>query len=669
MTDRPPRPPPRVVRDAEYPSVDVGRLRLRGDVAALCRIVRTGDFLSAWLAVEALDDIGVEVLDEGDRSAVVGTLLWCLEELQNDVDVYGAAARALGRLGERRALPLLLRLLNYEYTNISEHQEAAAWALGELRDPAAIPALIESMTNPSVGEISLVSLARIGSVEAVEPILSRFDDSWWYPGQAAAARTLGELGDRRACPTLSRLLSTSPRSDVRRAAAKALGRIGGQDAVAPLIVALSDPDEQTAIEARDALGSIAEAMSELRKAFRSSNPVVRAGACHALGRLGLPDSVEVLAETLRSDGSSAARAAAAGALGRIGGAAARSALLEGLNDSRIIEAAAPGLAGLDDPPVDRLAALLEHGTEAERQGAATALGIIGDRWYVNKLIGAVNDNALRVSRAAIEALGKIKDGRALDTLLMVVQDSEQPGTLRARAAAALGSLGDAQASDVLLEALAEGPPSLRLRAAEALGYLKVQEAVPKLLKVASRDSDAEVRAAAAAALASIGPAAEDALVSLLGRVSVEERVAAIRLLDSDLGDRLVIRLGKSVSASDPNERVAATAALGRSGNPLCVKALKRALNIATKDWLRAESEEVSELALDGLSRFDDQSVIETVLHQYQSPFGNHEAARRALNAIACRNPNLPRRNLDAGLAGGRLRRSVMARISSYFRSL
>jgi hypothetical protein len=39
--------------------------------------------------------------------------------------------------------------------------------------------------------------------------------------------------------------------------------------------------------------------------------------------------------------------------------------------------------------------------------------------------------------------------------------------------------------------------------------------------------------------------------------------------------------------------------------------------------------------------------------------------------VASRNsePDIPRRNLDAGLAGGRLRRSGGVRISSYFRTL
>jgi hypothetical protein len=66
-----PRPPDRVAGSFVVPAVDVGRLRLRGDAEALCRVVREGDPQSAWFAAECLGDLG--------NPAAADTLLWCLE--------------------------------------------------------------------------------------------------------------------------------------------------------------------------------------------------------------------------------------------------------------------------------------------------------------------------------------------------------------------------------------------------------------------------------------------------------------------------------------------------------------------------------------------------------------------------------------------------------------
>jgi HEAT repeat protein len=634
MTGRPVRPRYEVVGDWAVPAVDVGRLRLRGDFVELCRVVRTSDVLSAAWALQAIGDIGIDALDDAERSAVLGTLLWCLEDLENEVGVYAEAARALGAFGERRSLPYLVRLLAYEYSNISDHQKAAAWALGELRDPLAIPALIETVSRPSLAETALAALSRIGSVEAVEPLVAEVGRIWWYPGMAAAARTLGELGDQRACPALLDLMAVD-RADVRRAAATAIGQIGGPAAVLPLIRALGDADEVVAAEARDALSRMPEAGQEVRQACTSVNPVVRAAACTVLGHQRSPDATEVLAGTLRADPSSLTRAAAAVAMGMIGGARAQSVLAESLSDTAVCEIAGAALSTFPGPPDEAVVALLTHGTEAERRGALSALSIEGARSSIDQLIDAVNEGPLAVSRLAVEKLGALDDDRAVRKLLEVVGDDEQPGTLRASAAAALGSTDDPRVGDVLRTALAEGGPMLRLRAAESLGRRRDERAISELLEAARSDHSADVRSAAVAALAAIGPDAEAAFSTLLDASDTRQRTAAYELIGPGIGDRLVARVGMSLSSSDGAERLAATKALVRSRHPLSVDLLRLALDMARRNQLSAANWELARHALDGLLRFDDESAVETVLHCCRyGPRSDH--ARRALNVIVRR---------------------------------
>ncbi len=189
------RPPYRVAGGVAYPAVDVGRLFLCHEVEALCRVVREGDSQSAWFAVECLDDLADPVAAD--------TLLWCLEVLGNEVSLYEAAARGLGRLKEPRAFPLLINLLRYDYTNITDHQQAAAWALGELGDSRAVGPLIDATDRVSVADAALTALGRIGSPDAVQKLLDRLGDSSWWIGFACAARALGDLADPRAIPALA----------------------------------------------------------------------------------------------------------------------------------------------------------------------------------------------------------------------------------------------------------------------------------------------------------------------------------------------------------------------------------------------------------------------------------------------------------------------------------
>ena len=73
--------------------------------------------------------------------------------------------------------------------------------------------------------------------------------------KAAAARTLGNIGDKRATSALISALRDN-RANVREAAAQALGKIGDERAAKPLISTLRDRDKYVRLAATRALGSI-----------------------------------------------------------------------------------------------------------------------------------------------------------------------------------------------------------------------------------------------------------------------------------------------------------------------------------------------------------------------------------------------------------------------------
>jgi HEAT repeat protein len=135
-----------------------------------------------------------------------------------------------------------------------------------------------------------------------------------------------------------------------------------------------------------------------------------------------------------------------------------------------------------------------------REKAAKALGEMGDAQAVEPLITALKDSDVDVRRAAVEALGQSGDARAVDPLGAALKDSDTD--VRRAAAEALGQSGDAGAVDPLGAALEDSDVDVRQAAAEALGQSGDARAVDPLI-AALKDSAVDVQQTAAGALAQI----------------------------------------------------------------------------------------------------------------------------------------------------------------------
>jgi HEAT repeat protein len=163
---------------------------------------------------------------------------------------------------------------------------------------------------------------------------------------------------------------------------EALGRIGDETAVDVLLEEVNDND--TRMEAMDALGRIGsekatDKILELLDPERKVQPHVRAKAAETAGRLGDPNAVELLVETLGSD-SSEVRGTAAEALARIG------------SDTE------------DADVVEELATVLdEEADETVRMSAARALRSVGTDEAREVLGEYQNDRNELVAEAASAA--------------------------------------------------------------------------------------------------------------------------------------------------------------------------------------------------------------------------------------------------------------------------
>lgn len=118
--------------------------------------------------------------------------------------------------------------------------DRAAEEIRELSDPFAVPALAAAIgkdANPMIRRWYVEALSRIGSSDAIRALAAIALDHPDPETRIAAVERLEKLGPQFAAPLLTAALGSGDNAQVNRAA-EALGRLGGEEAIAPLIAAL-----------------------------------------------------------------------------------------------------------------------------------------------------------------------------------------------------------------------------------------------------------------------------------------------------------------------------------------------------------------------------------------------------------------------------------------------
>lgn len=168
----------------------------------------------------------------------------------------GEAAKALGRIGNERAVEPLIRALNHGNENV---RECAAKVLWDIKDLRAIEPLIQALKldpyNWRVERNAVDTLRKIGE-PAVEPLIRALKHKDVYVRENAA-KALGMIRDERAVEPLIRVVLEDVDWEDRRMAAKALVKIG-KPSVELLIPALKDWDKDVREIAAEALGEIGD---------------------------------------------------------------------------------------------------------------------------------------------------------------------------------------------------------------------------------------------------------------------------------------------------------------------------------------------------------------------------------------------------------------------------
>jgi HEAT repeat protein len=257
---------------------------------------------------------------------------------------------------------------------------------------------------------------------------------------------LSDFGPEEPGSETEKLLKAlkSNKGSTRVAAMMALGEMGEEAAVDPILGILTRDYPPAKASATIALGKIGDerAVEVLRKEMKDGdNEYVKGGSAIALGKIGDENSVPFLINRLR-DQRIKVRSSAALALGKIGNETAVKPLIEILETGKSSD-------GKKNKSMNANADI--------RKSAVLALGEIGSTDATETLIGILTDKEeeLEVRAAAASALGNIEDPRALEALKKVLDDKNMDTNIRNATFLALNKTRDQETARMLVGKLGD----------------------------------------------------------------------------------------------------------------------------------------------------------------------------------------------------------------------
>ncbi len=524
-----------------------------------------------------------------------------------DPEVVQSAVLALGAIDHPGAVATLIRLLDHDDPGVRYVTEQVLIGFGS---EAVVP-LIASLKHVDVHiqEASARILGKIKDPSALPPLLVAFGSPFPDRVRIAATIALGDLGDERAVGPIMEALYEKASPGLHEIP-HAIAKIGSV-AVEPLIRAVEDTDLEVARLAAKALGEIKDerTVEFLIRALEKEDPFLSRAASDALISIG-EASVIPLMQAAAANGS--ARQVAVTALIGIGAKAVPPLFIEMASDpTRFEDLVMDVVPAIGVPAVEPLMSILKEDALSTGDLAVRLLSAIGS-----------------------PAVPFLKEGLKTDDLAM-----------RIRCVKALGEIGDEKGIAPLMKTLGAEEPEMREVSAEALAKIG-KPAVSPLIQ-AMEDPESPVQSLAEATLRKIGAPAVESLIRLLNRadVHIEETVTGIlietgasavpglieHLSDPDpviqsrcsdilvkIGELAVFPLVQLVEIQDPDRLWRAVKALTEIGNPAAIGALMGVVF--------HRSPEVRYFAVQGLGKIKDPKAIPALVDSLPDRWAGHQAA-------------------------------------------
>ncbi len=271
----------------------------------------------------------------------------------------GFAARGLGTLKERAAVPALIALA-VPAREVSGPAVEAIRALGQIGDPAATEALLKVIRDTEVHPMLRAEAIEAAAAVGADTTADLFLDALADPSPAvrsAALIALAGADDDRFMAVLSGL-DPDPHWSVRAQLATVLGMKPADRVLPRLTRMLEDSDERVIPAVLTALTRLKspDAGKILLEHLGHDDAVVRTAAAANLGELKPPGSAEALAAAYKrgeADSTYTARAAALTALAKLGAQPALPTLRAALADKNwAVRVKAAELVRSLDPALD-----------------------------------------------------------------------------------------------------------------------------------------------------------------------------------------------------------------------------------------------------------------------------------------------------------------------------
>jgi len=401
--------------------------------------------------------------------SIVEPLIGVLQDENNDVRT--AVASTLGEIGDVRAVEPLIALLQDKAV-----RDRVVSALGKLKDRRAVEPLIEILHDDkdwsirrdvirAFGQIggeraitqllpllqdqdhrlreeAIRGLAACQAHQAVEFVIAALQDSH-FEVQYEAVRALGQLKDMRATKPLLAFLEQAD-DNILGETIRALGEIGDPQAITPLI-ALTKKDRFYWVPAR-ALAKIGgqEAVDRFINDLDESSKEIRQRAIQILGLLHNKQAVEPLIRLLR-DEDSEIRHEAVKSLG----------ILNGKNR------------------------ILGDGEPCIQNETVKSSGILNDKLAADALLTVIQqDKEKDIRESAAWSLFELENRRVVPYILPLIADELQDDIVFVRmdAIEQLKWIGKPAAVELLQKALNDEHHLVREAAAEALEEISYQQA-------------------------------------------------------------------------------------------------------------------------------------------------------------------------------------------------
>ena len=471
------------------------------------------------------------------------TLEQLAEELETDIDweVRREAARKLAAYKDPRAVEALVSALDDPDDDV---QQYAVKGLARIGDPATAEALLKPRVyrseNPVTRWFAVAALGRLGQPGVVEALTDALDDEEWVVRNEAAEalkRLVAQMARDESSATARRLLRLLivENAEVRELVIVTLCRLEAVSVI-PLVEALELRSPALRAGICEVLGRIGNAgvAPAVVEVIDDESPLVRERAIRCLGQLREPGSIDPIVDRL-GDRDSRVVAAAIEALTAFGRQATpfllnrlrhtrsgqmRTNIIAVLGKGRDPAAVLPLIDCLADTffRVRRAAAdaLVEHGEAAMHE--VTELLSLPKVAVRSVLECARDERNKRMRLRAIRSLGELKNSKTLRLLQALADDPDEAvastaeeavlkvqGATWARyyATYVLGRIRSPRGVRPLLRVLGDPSPVVRYGAVRALGRMSGKNVAGPLALVLVSDTDEQVRAEAAKALAHV----------------------------------------------------------------------------------------------------------------------------------------------------------------------